>query len=46
VRRILRVKFKLGLFDPAAPMPISRSRWDRRSIAPLPVRRCVNRWFC
>jgi beta-glucosidase len=46
VRRILRVKAKLGLFQAARPLEGRESVMASPSTAPSPARRCASRWCC
>jgi hypothetical protein len=46
VRRILRVKFRLGLFDPARPLADDARVMGSPNTAPLRAKRCASRWCC
>ena len=47
VRRILRVKFRLGLFEAGRPSaPLAASSAIGAHIARWPGRPCANRWSC
>ena len=46
VRRILRVKFKAGLFEGPPPRPVISSAWAPPITAPSPAARCGSRLCC
>ena len=46
VRRILRVKFELGLFENPMPNPSVKTNFGKPEYAQAVWRRRVNRWLC